>query len=88
MLFISQESNIEKLLGVATLPLPITASGTLAIYFINRPPTPNILGGSVCTAIIQECSLPSIKEGPNNLRLPLGTNCLNFLLFSYLTRAL
>ena len=46
-LFISQESNIEKLGGVATLPLSFPPSGTKAFYFINRPPTPNILGGSV-----------------------------------------
>ena len=35
---IEVESNIEKLVEVATLPLSIPPSGTQAFYFIKRPP--------------------------------------------------
>ena len=36
-------------MGVATLPPSFLPSETQAFYFINRPPTPNIIGGSVST---------------------------------------
>ena len=45
-LFISQESNIEKLFGVATLPPSFPPSGTQAFYFINREN-----GGLLCTQL-------------------------------------
>ena len=47
--FISQESNIEKPVGVATLALSNTPSGTQAFYFINRPHMPNTLGPECVT---------------------------------------
>jgi hypothetical protein len=42
-LFISKESNTKKLEGVATLSPSFPPSGTWTFYFVNRPPTPNIL---------------------------------------------
>ena len=34
----SEKSNIERLVGVATLPLSFLPTGTKAFYFINRSP--------------------------------------------------
>ena len=46
-LFISQESNIEKLVGVATLPSFNHVLWKIGILLHNRPPVPNILVPSV-----------------------------------------
>ena len=56
-LFMSQESNTEKLVGVATLPLSFLPYRTQAFYFINRPPGPNILTASVFTSKSQYSSI-------------------------------
>ena len=48
----SKESDIEKLVVVATFPPSFLPSGTYAFYFINRPPWANVLSLSVHHALL------------------------------------
>ena len=64
------------LVGMATLSPSFPPSGTAAFYFINRPPMPNILTGSV-QHVHGLFGPEKNKENHFFFKLPAGPCCQN-----------